>query len=159
MDFSRHLTYLLLLAVFCGGPLDAEPLVPTDLREGDRVEMSGETVTIYSQKGIGQATLRSTEAWPQKLRFRFCYSDGRGFDRMEGLTVETEALQVRGTFRDKTQMPFGFRPKEGSVPAVDGGLLEVDFQKVDGALELKLPPHFASQTKKITVHWVDVYRD
>ncbi len=158
MFIRNPVARLLLLVFLCRGPIGADPMMPTDLRPDDRVEMNGETVIIYSHKGIGQATLRPTEDWPQVLRFRFCYSDGRGFRRMEGLTVETQAIQVRGTFRDKTQMPFGFRSHDNGTVSTDGGLLEVDFQSVNGALELTLPPSFASQSEYLTVRWVDVYR-
>jgi hypothetical protein len=125
-----------------------------NLRDGDRAEVRDGKVIVYSQTGIGYLTVRPNGAWPQRLRFRFCYQDGTGLTRMEGLSIQTESLEVKGSWRNEQQIPFRFT---GSGDA--SGLLYVDFRVVDGALELTLPEGFAQGDSLVNIHWVDAYRN
>lgn len=160
MSLNRHLfalVFLCLLATVISA--GAEPFQVSTTRAEDRVQFAEQKVVVFSSFGIGRMTLKPTTSWPENLTLRFCYGSGEGFQRMESITITTDSLRVRGTHRDKESMRFWFRGKAESRRNTEGGRIAVSFDSVDGALELKLPPHFADHSQELEIHWIDVFRD
>jgi hypothetical protein len=133
----------------------AEPFLFRELREGDRASHIDGRIVVYSKTGIGKATIVPTQDWAAQVTIRFCYEDGRGMTRIEGLELSTQTLKVQGSFRDTERMPFSF---VGSGPEKVAGMINVTFRVVNGALELSLPANFARHADSVTVSWIDAYR-
>lgn len=151
----KRIRFAVLLLALWACPACAEPYLFDHLQPGDRAIESQGKVVVFSRTGIGRVRLRASGAWPECLSVRFYYESGRGMERIEGLTVDTEALQLRGSFRDQETMRFWFK---GPGRLSEGGEIKVEFRLLEGALELKLPGYFAEHTSWLEVHWVDAYR-
>lgn len=150
----RSLLVALLCLVLSSGAI-AETFLFEDLRQGDRVEWDGDRFIVYSTTGIGQVTIRPNGDWPARVKVRFCYAEGRGMERIEGLALSTQTLAIQGNFRHDKAMPLTFVTSGQHEVA---GTLDVEFVLVEDGLELTLPRNFACHAEYLKVSWIDVYR-
>lgn len=111
--------------------------------------------------GIGSATITLTAGeWPKQIAIRFQYEKGRGFGRLEGFTLTTAALQVRGGMHSSGKMDFYFPDDKGKYEAgqASAGQINVLVEERNGAIELTLPSDLLAQSKDVRMEWVDAYR-
>lgn len=149
------LAILVCLVTVVGSSAFAEPFLFQELRQQDRVAWENDRFVVYSTTGIGQVTIIPRGDWPVHVTLRFCYSQGRGMERLENLSVSTQSVRIQGDYRNSREMPLTF--VSDSQQEV-GGTLNVELHLVKDALELTLPANFAKHAEYLRVTWVDVYR-
>lgn len=144
LSFRRLGGCLLVGALILGiGPAQAQKC-------GDRIVPERGRLVLYSRTGIGSATLARGQAWADPLILRFCYENGRGMTRLEGLRLRGESLEARGSMHEPTFLLGG--------EAGQGRSLPVDFRLVDGAYEFTVPQELLAHSSFLEFHWVDAYR-
>jgi len=118
--------------------------------------------TLASPSGIGGATIALTGGQlPKEIVLRFCQTQDRGFRDLEGFTLTTARLQVRGSLKQSKQMPFYLPDSEGKLEADDtrfAGHLNVTAEKRERFLELTLPANLFVGSSKVEIGWIDAYR-
>lgn len=129
---------LLAVAIAAPTPKDAvEPAFKFELRKSDdsavvEKQKDRTVIVITSPSGIGEGIIALTNGkWPEKLTLRFVYNKERGFKSLEGFSVLA---------------------KDGveHIP-VKGNLR-------NGAMEVDLPAKLLTDRDRITLDWVDAYR-
>lgn len=170
LEFPMRLTLNLTLLFLMGSLLMAEPpKIESKLRrEGDSITVrekgKGVQIVITSKTGIGSAEVRLTEgAWPKDVTLRFEYADGlgNGFKMLEGFTLTTERLRIDGSHKQSGALPVYFPDSEGTYDqnSPPGGHLRVTCAPVEGAMELVLPAHLLTGSRRVLISWVDAYRN
>jgi len=143
-------------------------------KEGDHIEIvpqkEGAILDIFSQRGIGQATVERTSGpWPMPLVLRLHL---RG---LESLRVEVGPWGFEASVM--SYPPYQPRLRVHGpepLPAVDPkSPYWVDIRMVDsagkpaskiplegGCFEVRIPPSFLEKSpQKMQIHWIDFYRD
>lgn len=121
-------------------------------RPDDRFTLEpSNTLNLYSATGIGRATLsKKGRSWPKKLWLRLRYSDGRGFGHLEGFSLKTRQLTLRGSLKGITE-----------ATDAQGQRLEAKTlsMRVEAKyLEVALPLELFKNAKQIVLEWIDFYR-
>lgn len=165
----RHALGLLVLFLMGATLLAEPPKIETRLRrEGDSLTLRQRDkalqILITSKTGIGSAEIKVTEgSWPRDVTLRFEYAAGlgNGFKMLEGFTLTTDRLRVDGSHKQSGALPVYFPDADGNYgpdwpPA---GHLRVTCTPVEGAMELVLPAHLLTGSRRVFISWVDAYRN
>lgn len=176
--------WLILLAVssaiFADEPKSEHPRLAVELlkKEDSFFPRRAQDRTVYvlkSPSGIGGAkVIRTSGTWPRQTVLRFQYDDERAFTMLEGFSLRTDQLEIRGQISgslekaSKEPVPFKLsfwfvnrdgEPKfrhTGGMPAA--GTLDATIQRKTSGLEIALPAGCLQESKSLQLDWIDAYR-
>lgn len=132
----------------------------TVVRPADRVTVSGSpmtpVVTVSSATGIGTLVMcKTADQWPDSVRIRLRYADGRPFVRLEQVTLEAGPLSCTTARGRPDTIPCAVHGTGGH----DTLRVALSVRRGDESLIVNIPARAAAtESDTIRVFWVDVFR-
>jgi len=114
------------------------------------------TFAITSRSGIGGGTISLTNGtWPKHVSVLL-----KGFRNLESFSLTTSRLRASGSLKMSGKIPFYLVDASGRFDSSEqpAGYVEIVVQKCDEGMEIMLPPNLLADSKKLTMGWIDAYR-